>query len=84
VDFKEGAKRFNITAAATGHCDITLHIDSENGPVIGKVKITETGDVENYRIFNTKLTKVKGVHDLYICFSNVAGDVRLDWWEMKK
>ena len=84
VDFKEGAKRFNITAAATGHCDITLHIDSENGPVIGKVKISETGDVENYRIFNTKLTKVKGVHDLYICFSNVAGDVRLDWWEMKK
>ena len=84
VDFKEGAKRFNITAAATGHCDITLHIDSENGPVIGKVKITETGDVENYRIFNTKLTKVKGVHDLYICFSNAAGDVRLDWWEMKK
>ena len=84
VDFKEGAKRFNITAAATGHCDITLHIDSENGPVIGKVKITETGDVENYRVFNTKLTKVKGVHDLYICFSNVAGDVRLDWWEMKK
>jgi hypothetical protein len=84
VDFKEGAKRFNITAAATGHCDITLHIDSENGPVIGKVKITETGDVENYRIFNTKLTKVKGVHDLYICFSNADGDVRLDWWEMKK
>ena len=84
VDFKEGAKRFNITAAATGHCDITLHIDSENGPVIGKVKISETGDVEKYRVFNGKLTKVKGVHDLFLCFSNSSGDVRLDWWEMKK
>lgn len=84
VDFKEGAKRFNITAAATGHCDITLHIDSENGPVIGKVKVSDTGNVESYRVFNTKLTKVKGVHDLFICFSNSAGEVRLDWWEMKK
>ena len=83
VDFADGARRFSITAAATGSCTVTLRLDSQNGPIIGKAVIKNTGDVENYRSFRAKVKNAKGVHDLFLCFSNCKGDVRLDWWQFE-
>jgi hypothetical protein len=84
VDFAGGAKKFNITASATGKTTVTLRLDSQNGPVIGTVSITPTGSLEDYRAFSAKVKKVGGVHDLYLCFGSTSGDVRLDWWKFKK
>ena len=84
VDFGKGAKQFNITAAATGGCTINLRLDSANGPVVSTVTIGKTGGVEKYRSFGGKVKNAAGVHDLYICFDNASGDVRLDWWQFKK
>ena len=81
VDFGEkGAKKFSITAASTGACKVTLRVDGQEGSVIGEAEISKTGDVEKYKTFSAKTTDVKGVHDLYLCFSNTNGDTRLDWW----
>jgi hypothetical protein len=82
VDFGKGAKEFAITAASKGNCNITLRLDGQNGPVVGTVNIKDTGDVESYKSFTTKLDSksVTGVHDFYLCFDNVKGNVRLDWW----
>ena len=84
VDFGKGAKQFNITAAATGGCTISLRLDSADGPVVGTVTIGKTGSVEKYRTFGGKVKNATGVHDLYICFDKATGDVRLDWWQFKK
>ena len=81
VDFGAGAKQFSITAAATGRCTITLRLDSKDGPIIGSVTITTTGSIEQYESFATKVSNASGVHDLYLCFSQSTGDVRLDWWQ---
>ena len=83
VDFGRGASRFSISAAGTGACTVTLRLDSQNGPVIGQTLISRTGSVDSYRTFNTKVSNASGVHDLYLCFSNTSGDVRLDWWQFK-
>ncbi|MBQ9355775.1 MAG: family 43 glycosylhydrolase [Prevotella sp.] len=84
VDFGRGAKRFSITAAATGSCTVTLRLDSQDGPAIGSVNIAATGNADTYQAFTAKVRKVAGVHDLYICFSQANGDVRLDWWQFRK
>jgi len=85
VDFgSNGARKFNITGAATGNCTISLRLDSQNGPVIGSVSISKTGSLEDYRSFKGHTKGAAGVHDLYICFSNVDGEVRLDWWQFEK
>ena len=85
VDFgSKGAKQFAMTAAATGSCTITLHLDAPDGPVVGAALIKSTGSVERYKAFTDKVKDAKGVHDLYLCFGNVAGDVRLDWWQFKE
>ena len=84
VDFGAGAKRFSITAAATEGCTVTLHLDSPDGPVLGSVKVSKTGTVDKYRAFSTKVQNATGVHDLYIGFGDVRGDVHLDWWQFQK
>jgi hypothetical protein len=84
VDFgKKGAKRFLITASAIGSCTVTLRLDSQNGPAVSQAVITGTGSLENYREFKSKVKGAKGVHDLYLCFSSVEGNVRLDCWQCK-
>ena len=85
VDFGEkGASKFQITAAATGSCTITLRVDGANGAVIATLPVTATGSVDKYRQFAAKVGAVTGVHDLYICFSEARGDVRLDWWRFQR
>ena len=83
VDFGQGAKKFNITAASTGTCKVTLRLDGQDGPVVGEAIISKTGSVEKYKTFNAKVMNTSGVHDLYLCFSNTEGDTRLDWWTFK-
>ena len=84
VDFSQGAKQFSIMAASTGGCTVSLRLDSKDGQVVGVCNIGKTGDVEKYRLFTGKVKSAAGVHDVYLCFSNVSGDVRLDWWQVKK
>ena len=84
VDFGQGAKSFALTAAAMGTCTVTLHLDSQDGPVVGSVNITKTGSTEKYRSFTAKVKGAAGVHDLYICFDKADGDVRLDWWKFNR
>ena len=86
VDFAEkGAKQFAIVAAAAAQagCTITLRLDSKTGDAIGSVDVKSTGSVDKYRSFSAKVKGATGVHDLYLCFSKVSGDVRLDWWTFK-
>jgi beta-xylosidase len=84
VDFASGAKEYNLTAAATGSCTITLRLDGVDGPVVGTLNIKPTGSVEKYNSFRAKVKNASDVHDLYICFNNVKGEIRLDWWRFKK
>ena len=83
VDFGKGAKRFTISAAGTGTAKLTVRLDSPEGPVVGTVAIKSTGKVEKYRSFKTKVSGAQGVHDLYLCFDEAEGDVRLDWWKFE-
>ena len=85
VDFGAGAKQFNIIAAAAAQagCTVTLRLNSIDGPTIGAAIIKSTGSADEYKPFTAKVKGATGVHDLYICFSNVQGDIHLDWWEFK-
>ena len=85
VDFGEkGAKQFAIAAAATGTATVTLRLDSPKGDVIGTAVIKSTGSVDSYKSFSAKVKGATGVHDLYLCFDQTQGDVRLDYWQFKK
>ena len=87
VDFGKGAKTFKVCAST--HLmggTIDLHIDSKNGPMIGKVKVGNTKD--EYIEFETPVKNAKGVHDLYLVFKGGEFQQRnlffMDWWEFTK
>ena len=85
VDFgQNGARQFSVKASATGTTTITLRLDSADGPEIGKAVVKSTGSLEKYRDFAGKVSQTTGVHDLYLCFGQTDGDVRLDWWTFKE
>ena len=85
VDFgSKGAKSFTINAAADGRAVVELRLDSKDGPVVGRLSISSTGSADKYRSFTTKVKGAADVHDLYICFSQTSGNVRLDWWRFAK
>ena len=85
VDFgSKSARQFLVAAAAEGSCQLTLRLNAADGPVIGTMTVKSTGSVEKYKTFTAKVSQATGVHDLYICFDHVEGDVRLDYWQFKK
>ena len=83
-DFQKGASKYTLTAATKGSLLVTLRLDAPDGQKIGKVQITSTASVDDYRSFTAKVKDAKGVHDLYFCFEAVDGEVRLDWWQFEK
>lgn len=83
VDFGKGPKEFVLTAAANGKCCVTVRLDSQEGPIAGKVQVTTTGSTEKYKRFKTAVKGATGVHDLFLCFDDVSGEVHLDWWQFK-
>ncbi|MBQ2675362.1 MAG: family 43 glycosylhydrolase [Prevotella sp.] len=84
VDFgSKSARQFSMTAAAKGSATITLHLNSQDGPVIGSVTIKDTGSTDRFCQFTTKVKGATGVHDLYLTFDKTSGDVRLDYWQFK-
>lgn len=74
LDFGEAAYTFiaNATALHDGGV-IELHIDSLNGPMIGKCQITGTESWEAWRDFSCDIEPVSGVHDLYLVFRGNSG-----------
>lgn len=86
VDFgKKGAKQITVNGAAVKNGGrVSVRIDAADGPVIGVVNIETTGASDAYRDFTARLKRVKGIHDLYLCFEGDGADLfNIDWWMMK-
>ena len=56
-------------------------------PTLYTVQVSLENDFETedkYKTFSTKVEDAQGVHDLYLCFSNVENETRLDYWKFQK
>ena len=85
VDF--GSKvpaSFELLAASRGTCTVTLRLDGIYGSVVGALTIHPTRSLDDYQPFVAQVQHAVGVHDLYLCFSDVSGETRLDCWNFKK
>lgn len=85
VDFGEGKARSlkaafqNIKAGGT----VEFFIDNLGGDPIARLQVTT---VKNKQVVPTRLLKeVSGVHDLYILFRNMDGEMfDFDWWQLSE
>lgn len=84
VDFKKGAKSFEVNAATITKGRIEIRLDNINGKLLGVCQIKNTGGWNNWRTFVTDTEKIEGVHDLYLVFKGGDGEMfNMDYWRFK-
>jgi hypothetical protein len=86
VDFGKGARFFEacVSAGAEGGI-IEIHADSLTGTLLNSCLIKSTGSSQSWNTQVFKLTKAKGIHDIYFVFKPTTGKtLRFDWWKFNK
>lgn len=81
VDFATGASLVDVNVASLHGGKIEIHIDKINGPVLGVVNITASGEGDIWRTITTPIKKVQGVHDLFFVFRGEKDLFYFDWWQ---
>ncbi len=82
VDFGKGAKKFELRAAALAGGQIEIRLDDKDGLLLGTCEIINAGNVNVWETFTAKVSKQKGVHDLYFVFKGGDGELfKLDYWK---
>jgi hypothetical protein len=85
VDFgKRGAKKFTAELASVeGGCSIEIRLDSQQGPVVGKLDIPSTGGPKEFRELSCPVKGAKGIHDLVFVFRGKTETNLMNWnqWE---
>lgn len=88
VDFGEqGASRFNATASSRyDGGNIEIRVDGLEGKLLGNLKVTYTGEWENYKEFSMQIEKTTGIHDVYFLFKGKDPQLlfNFDWWQFIK
>jgi len=88
VDFgTPGAASFSATVASAGKSGmIELHLDRPDGPLIGKLPVSATGGLEEWRTITGPVTGATRIHDLFMVFRG-AGEEPLfnfDNWKFAR
>jgi len=84
VDFGKGASKFEATVTSlASNGRVELHIDSLNGELLGTLNISSTGQDWKWKAQVGKISKVTGVHDLYLVFKGEGNDLfSFDSWRL--
>jgi arabinoxylan arabinofuranohydrolase len=85
VNFGKGAKSFEANMASVSQGGkIEIHIDSLTGPLLGTCMVKNAGSPQSWAVQSCKVTKVKGIHDVYFVFKGGEGDLfNFDWWKFR-
>src|SRR5690625_1164615 len=83
ADFGEaGAETFEANIASNVGGMIEIRLDGVDGKVIGNLPVSPTGGEQEWRIMETDVTNVSGVHDVYFIFTGEEeGNLfNFDYW----
>jgi arabinoxylan arabinofuranohydrolase len=83
VDFGKGASSFeaNVATTAVGSA-IEIRLDSLTGTLIGKLALKATGGWQSWKNQSAKVSKAKGVHDVFFVFKGTENNLfNFNWWK---
>ncbi len=87
VNFGEaGPDTFHVCAAsASGGGTIEIHVDTLEGPLLGRVEIPDTGAWDNWSLVSERVENIQGIHEIYFTFhGNPSGNLfKLDYWRFE-
>lgn len=80
-DFGSGANAFFANVAAvTGGKKIQIRLDSPTGTVVGNLTVASTTGLTTFKTQHTGISKVTGVHNLYLTFTGGAAVNFQSFW----
>ena len=82
VRFSGTLETFRLNYAGPQSPQITLRLDSPDGPELATVKVEPTGDYSTYKTIETNVTykePLSGYHDLYLCLNS---GLNITWFEL--
>lgn len=81
IDFGQGAKSFEASVASIAEGgSIEIRLNSPSGTLLGSCAIKNTGGLQNWTVQSCKITKIKGIHDIYFVFKGEGHLFNFDWW----
>ena len=86
VDFGKGASSFEANVATTtSGGGIEIRLDSLTGTLIGKLDIKATGGWQNWKNQTAKVSRTKGIHDVFFVFKGSENNLfNFNWWKFSK
>lgn len=85
VDFKKGAKSFEMIAASSKGGKVEIRLDDRNGTLLGVCEVGNSDGSDRWKTFRTEVKKIKGVHNLFLVLKGDGGELfNFDCWKFKK
>ena len=72
VDFGDGARSFRGYMSGNP-CTVELYLDSMNGEPAAKISYPGTNGFSDYHDFETNISEISGIHNLYLKFTGGEG-----------
>jgi len=83
VDFSKGATLVDVSIASLYGGKIEIHTDKIDGPIMGTINVTTSGEGDLWKTITTPVKNIKGVHDLFFVFRGEKDLFNFDWWKFK-
>ena len=81
VDFSKGASTVDVCVASLYGGKIEIHTDKIDGPIMGTINVTTSGEGDRWKTITTPVKSIKGVHDLFFVFRGEKDLFNFDWWK---
>ena len=81
VDFSQGASSVEVSVASLYGGKIEIHTDKIDGPLLGTVNVSSSGEGEIWKTVSAPVNNIKGVHDLFFVFRGEKDLFNFDWWK---
>jgi hypothetical protein len=79
VEFSKGATSIVVNVASLYGGEIEIHTDKIDGPIMGTIRITTSGEGDSWKTISTPVKNIQGVHDLFFIFNGKKDLFNLDW-----
>jgi arabinoxylan arabinofuranohydrolase len=81
VDFSKGASTVDVCVASLYGGKIEIRIDKIDGPIMGTINVTTSGEGDSWKTITSPVKNIKGVHDLFFVFRGEKDLFNFDWWK---
>ncbi|MFC6100356.1 glycoside hydrolase family 43 protein [Olivibacter domesticus] len=83
VDFSKGVKSLDVNVAPLYGGSIEIRTGNIEGPLLGVVQISSSGEGDVYRTVSAPMKNISGIHDVFFIFKGSKDLFDFDWWQFK-